>query len=68
MKLNARREHSEGAYARMTSPKAGVGRATRDVRGWVAEAVCMFAVFPLCINNRKSSRESIQLAPIVGPF
>lgn len=28
----------------------------------------IFEVFPLCINNRKSSRESIRLAPVVGPF
>lgn len=40
----------------------------KDVTGWVVRLVCIFAGFPLCINNRKSSRESIPLDPILGPF
>lgn len=56
----------------MTSPKAGVGRAMKTVpkgtRGWVARVVCIVVVFPLHINNRKSSTESIQLDPILDPF
>lgn len=45
MKLNARREHREGAYTGMTSPKPEVGGAMKDVRGWVAEAVCIYLRF-----------------------
>lgn len=32
-----------------------------DAWDLVAAAVCASAVFPLCINNRKSRKESIQL-------
>ena len=45
MKLNAGREHREGAYTGTTSPKPEVGGAMKDVRGWVAEAVCIYLRF-----------------------